>query len=154
MSGGVGIVTDLPPSGSGSEGDVIVTVRNHNSNVARLTEWRGTFQYGAAGAGTINMNITFDVAFRADIRQYRPMIHDPPWEPSSGPIAQISPESSATFACGGTYTITIPNGTTTYTLTGSGALLEYKGFPTAPPPGPNSFFVVNGLLFNHELMNA
>jgi hypothetical protein len=33
-------------------------------------------------------------------------------------------------------------------------LLEYEGFPTAPPPGPNSFFVGNGLLFNHELMNA
>jgi hypothetical protein len=144
----------LPSSGDGAAGNVVVTVRNHISNVARLTEWRGTFRYLVRGVDTLNQTIDFDVAFRADLREWRPLIHEAPIEPMSGPIEAISPGSSAGFVCGGTgTTFPNPNESDTFTWTGSGNLSFNKGIRKGqPPPGPNWFWQVGALQGSHKKM--
>jgi hypothetical protein len=99
--GGGVLIADLPPSGPSSAGDVVVAARDHNSNVARVTKWQGTFRYTVAEAGTLSGETTFNLAFRGDIRKYRQAIHRDPVEPTAA-MFQISSLSSAQFACNGT----------------------------------------------------
>jgi len=127
-----------PGVGAGSAGDVIVTVRNHHSNVARLTEWQGTFTGNMPGpGGTLSATLTLNLAFRADIREWRPVIHQPPVEPSTlFPIWTMVPGSSGQFACTGTAVaqndVYDPNGTSYYQWSGSGNLTPANG-ATSPP---------------------
>lgn len=112
------IQCDLP---SGAAGDVVVTVRKHQSNKARLSKWNPTFRYRVQGDGSLQASITYRVAFRADIRKVRGVIHDPPIGPNLLLTASHIPdESSATYACSGTAVETTSAGTTTITWTGSG----------------------------------
>ena len=55
------VTAAIPTSGSGSAGDVIVTVKGHPSNARRLTEWRGTFVYTLDDLGSLEqkMNISY-----------------------------------------------------------------------------------------------
>lgn len=149
------IVVNLTSSGPGSSGDVQVTVRNHRSNVARLTEWQSTFRGLWKGAGSIQESATYQPAFRLDLRKYRPKIHDVPIEPAStaAPVEffGISSPSVSTgrYAASGTGTYTdAPGLTDTFTLTGSGTLiLEVPGTP--PPP---HLFTMFGFLFSSTQM--
>lgn len=72
------IVVELPLSGLGSAGNVQVAVRNHMSNVAQLTEWKGKFTFTIAGPGSLMAKTVYDVHLRDDIRKWRNQIHFPP----------------------------------------------------------------------------
>ncbi len=119
---------DLSPSGNGSGGNVQVSVRGHNSNIARLTYWQGPFQFFAAGEDSLKQTVNFNLAFRQDIRLHRPVIHNPPVEPNSTPdfpIQAIFPVSTANYSCTGTgvYVVPLPGVITeTFTWTGGGTL--------------------------------
>jgi hypothetical protein len=142
---------------------VIVTVRNHHSNPARITLWQGTFNYlaqhtpaqSAQGRDSLALKATFHLAFRADIRQFRETIHLPPIEPFvvSSPFS-MKPGSTASFSCSGTSTVyppDTPNASDTYTWTGGGmAALDQQNPPTPPPP----FFALDGVMsLSHTTLN-
>jgi hypothetical protein len=124
---------DLSPSGNGSGGNVQVSVRGHNSNIARLTYWQGPFQFIAAGEDSLKQTVNFNIAFRQDIRLHRPVIHKPPIEPNSTPefpIQAIFPVSTANYSCAGTavYVTPLPGAITeTFTWTGGGSLPLVQG---------------------------
>lgn len=124
---------DLSPSGDGSAGNVQVSVRGHNSNIAQLTYWQGPFQFIVAGEDTLKQTVNFNVAFRQDIRLHRPVIHNPPVEPSSStdfPIQAIYPVSTASYSCTGTgvYVTPLPGVISeTFTWTGGGTLPLFQG---------------------------
>jgi hypothetical protein len=112
------ITVDLAESGAGAAGDVTVTVRDHKSNVARLTEWHGTpFTYTITGAGSEKINATFDLHFRTDIRKYRPAIHNEPIEPTGGFVNTA--DTGGNFSMSGQSTA---NGVT-YRWSGSGTFV-------------------------------
>jgi hypothetical protein len=128
------IQATLPPV---LAGDVIVTVRGHKSNVARITQWVGDFTSITIGIGSLKQTVGFHVSFRDDIRQFRPFIHKPPIEPKSAVDIFPMMGSSGTYQCKGTATTMSGNETDTYTWTGSGTLK-----PSTPlPPPPNDFFM-------------
>jgi hypothetical protein len=111
------IVVDLPLKGDGSAGNVQVVARLHKSNVAQLTEWRTsgiTFTYQETG--TLQEQTTYNAHFRADIRKYRKVIHNPPGEPEGG--VSSANDSTAAFVGSGTGSTLGVN----YTLTGQGFL--------------------------------
>jgi hypothetical protein len=94
------IVVDLPASGTGSSGDVQVIVRDHKSNVATLTDWRGDqFVSTIAGNGSLLLTARYNLHFRADIRKYRPSIHVDPIEPTGFSAAAI--DSTGAFSASG-----------------------------------------------------
>jgi len=72
------IYCDLPKSGPGSAGEVIVKVYQHKSNTAYLSEWQGTFTHTVMGNGTLKQTTAYNVHFRGDIRDVRYTIHEPP----------------------------------------------------------------------------
>jgi hypothetical protein len=145
------IIVNLTSSGPGSSGDVQVVVRQHKSNVARLTEWHGTFQGVWAGNDSLKQTINFQPAFRLDLRQYRPVIHNPPVEPVSVSFQAISsPVSTGSFACTGEGIYTIPGEIDTFTWMGSGNLPLLQAGSTSPPP---VFFVADGFLMSHTAMS-
>jgi hypothetical protein len=145
---------DLHPSGSGSSGNVQVTVRGHNSNIARITEWNGVFTYNmpAGGPGSsLNQRITLNPVFRGDLREFRPVIHDPPVLPSF-PIEAVVPTTTAQFACtGSARTVTLFQGGSTVetdTWTGSGELPSFDlGSVAFGMKPPTNYFAVTGVLF-------
>ena len=103
-------------------GDVTVEVRGHKSNVARLTKWVGDFVYDVKAPETLAQNLTMHAAFRADMRQYRPLIHQPAVEPTA-PVTETDAASSATFSCSGTHTFSAAADTvTTETWFGNGTV--------------------------------
>jgi hypothetical protein len=126
-------------------GDVIVEVRGHKSNVATLTEWEGDFTFDAnAASGDLAQKFKMHVAFRADIRQFRPLIHQPPFEPG-GPLEGIARASSSTFSCSGSHMFTLsPDAMTTAKWSGQGTVNAFQ-FPTVTRPTPPFFEMVGGL---------
>jgi hypothetical protein len=146
------IIVNLTSSGPGGFGDVQVVVRQHKSNVARLTEWLATFQGVWAGNDSLKQTINFQPAFRLDLRQYRPVIHKPPVEPSSVFFESIaSPVSTGSFACTGVGIYTHPGKSIdTFTWTGSGDLPLLPAGSASPPP---VFYVASGSLTSHTAMS-
>jgi hypothetical protein len=143
---------DLPPSGDGSAGNVQVTIRGHNSNIAQLTYWQGVFHYVAAGADSLKETVDFNVSFRSDIREHRPVIHYPPVEPSEPPslypVQAIYPVSVANYACGGQgiYVAPFPGAIkATNTWNGSGQLILSQ----PPVSNPLNGFALGGQFQSH-----
>ena len=125
------IVVDLTLSGEGSAGDVQVTVRDHKSNVARLTEWRGNqFNYTIQGNGSLQISSVFDLHLRADIRKWRKSIHLSPGEPSGVVIG--AQDSAGTFSASGG---SGPANGGTYQWSGSGNFVAVTS--KTPPTGLN-----------------
>jgi len=140
------IVVDLNITGPGSAGDVQVTVRQHKSNVARLTEWKGQqFLYTIAGNGSLQINATFSLHFRLDIRKYRKQIHVEPIEPTGGTLA--AHDSSGTFSASGSG----PGIDQTFEWSGSGDLLYFT--PTTPITGVNIFGATMLIIDSTHLQN-
>jgi hypothetical protein len=113
---------------SSSAGDVVVEIDPqlgpHTSNVARLTAWQGQFLNQQVGAGSTVRTGTFNLLLRADIRQYRLVIHRPPPEPMTMP-SQVQVEdrdSTGRFDSMGSRS----EGTTVYSLSGSGNLFPFN----------------------------
>jgi hypothetical protein len=113
------IVVDLSLSGDGSAGDVQVIARGHKSNVARLTEWRGQFQFTIAGNGSLKLQSTFNLHFRMDIRKFRAQIHFPPVEPEGGDLSEAK-DSTATYKASGVG----PGINETFLWSGSGNMVD------------------------------
>ncbi|MBT1706635.1 hypothetical protein KK062_00290 [Fulvivirgaceae bacterium PWU5] len=105
----------IPSSGKGSAGDVVVTIRDHESNPRRLTEWRGTLKYTrpSAGAYKEETNIAFHV--RRDVGYYRktPAANPVKVEPTiyPGPAR----DTKATYKFGGDAKYVANPGNCTYT---------------------------------------
>ncbi|HVF46996.1 MAG TPA: hypothetical protein VNA17_05460, partial [Pyrinomonadaceae bacterium] len=112
----------LPATGPGSSGDVIVTERGHKSNVAQLTEWEGDFVVSInTDVGPHQQQGTIHARFRADAREWRPVIHNPPViTPDMGFAATM--DSYLDYSCIGSSTYTYPGPpANTETVTWSGA---------------------------------
>jgi hypothetical protein len=158
-----------PGVGPGSAGDVIVTVRGHQSNIARITEWQGNFTYKRIPVETpmcpagdrvdcvvqsaLSETITFSTAFRGDIREWRPVIHYPPLTKFSGGMTyQMIPGSNAMFSCTGTaqyiHFVPLDSVTIQNMWTGSGNLKP--SFEVLPVLEPTSFELV-GILDSTKL---
>jgi len=148
------IVATVPASGAGAVGDEIVIARAHKSNVARLTEWEGTFRFTVQGEETLKQTIYFNLGFRADIRQYRAVIGQPLLEPDIGPSGALD-GSTASYQCTGNHVVSVPGvSTTTYTWQKSGDLVLWRGYPDAilfPAPALNWFGSI-GELASHTSM--
>jgi hypothetical protein len=112
------IVCDLP---SDAAGDVVVTVRRHASNKARLTKWNAAIRYTIQGDDTLQATITYRGAFRADVRKFRPVVHLPPADPTLA-TSLIPDESSASYECSGRAVFAQPGYTLTITWEGSGTV--------------------------------
>ncbi len=67
------IVVDLPRTGMGSSGDVLVSVRGHDSNIRRITEWTLHFTYSSADSAvaTLRFDGPVTVRLRGDVGEYR-----------------------------------------------------------------------------------
>ncbi len=117
------IVVDLPLTGNGSAGNVQVIVRQHTSNVAQLTEWRGdqyTFNFTGQGSQQQQQSYTFHL--RADVRQWRPVIHKPPVEPTG--IIRSANDSTGNFQSSGTAVWQNGGSSLSDTWKGSGTLVN------------------------------
>lgn len=75
------ITCNIPDSGPGSAGEVVVTANNLKSNPRYLTEWRGGITYELLWnhpvvdpniTGTPRLRLNVQLHFRADIAPYRP----------------------------------------------------------------------------------
>lgn len=56
----------LPPSGAGSAGDVVVTVRGHQSNARRLMSWTGKVVFTVRDGGSLTLRAELDLDVRQD----------------------------------------------------------------------------------------
>jgi hypothetical protein len=130
---------------SDSSGDVVVTNRNHKSNVARITDWRSDgFHYSVVEGGKLEVQTIYNIHFRADIRRYRPVIHEEPVEPS-GSIFAIS-DSVANFICGGSVKL----GDQTFSLSGQGT---YPAFTIQKGQAANVFEFAGTFINSHSKMS-
>jgi hypothetical protein len=122
------IATSLPP---GAVGDVIVSVNNHTSNVAQLTEWRASFTMSLTDLQQLRQTMKLNVHFRGDVRRTRRFIHEAP-EPVQPPIpsfvgyplATLESDSSVPlWTCGGNATVHFGDMTVSETWNGSGHMV-------------------------------
>ena len=118
---------------SGLAGDVVVTVRGHKSNAARITHWEGDFTSTTIGIGSLKQTVVFHISLRGDIRQWRPFIHKSPIEPLPTTAAFPMMGSSATYQCKGTARTESGNESDTYTWIGNNATGR------TPPPSAKRF---------------
>lgn len=133
------IRVQLPASGTGSAGDVVVWVRGHDSNVRRITEWNIQFRYLWQDQTTAPCKVDgpVTVRFRADVGPYREQPGTTPLEPLR--YAQATRDSQATLTASGVFT---GDGCTT-TYTGE-ANLGIAGYPESTPPFLISMLRVDG----------
>jgi hypothetical protein len=101
------IICDLPVSGLGSSGEVIVTVRQQKSNTAYLTEWEGDFTHTVTGQGSLKQTATYHIRIRADIRVVRNHIHEVPNLIADRAIVATE-DSGYSYECSGSFTETLP----------------------------------------------
>jgi len=65
------ILCELPQTGAGSFGDVVVKVNGKESNKRQLTMYTGTFSFTQTGSGTLKCTITGTLKVRQDFAPYR-----------------------------------------------------------------------------------
>lgn len=65
------IICNLPFEGSGSSGDVKVTVRGHESNVRQLSLYKGDVKFTHDSGDGRNFEINHHLRFRADLQSFR-----------------------------------------------------------------------------------
>jgi hypothetical protein len=142
------LVIDLPRFGQGSAGDVLVTIRQHKSNVAQLTDWNGQFLQTFNGPQSISQPVTYNIHLRLDIRKRRDQVHEPPKEPQTMYFTAAF-DSSTSYSCTGSSRWDVDP--VTYYIdswTGSGNLVLYRD----PSPPPN-YFIASGNVQNSQLVN-
>jgi hypothetical protein len=126
----------LPFSGTGSEGDVMVTINGIESNRAPLTGWHGKFDFSVGKEGDKKsekiISFTFPVFLRGDIHWLRAKPgEDPKPRPSGFHLVQ-DPANPLEISFGGSCEF----GNKKYTWSGSGSV---------PPGGdPQGAFTVYG----------
>jgi hypothetical protein len=92
------ITCKLERSGSGSAGDVQVIVREHESNVRRITEWNipMTYTFWPNHDSPLKVTGQVFVRFRADVGAYRETAHDAPIKPRRAAIATRDSDADLT----------------------------------------------------------
>jgi hypothetical protein len=96
------VVQDLPVSGAGSAGDVVVSVHQYKSNAVPLTSWRGTVTWTQTGPDNVTASVQVRLHFRKDVHGYRAA---PGMAPVSSPTTdEIAPDTVATYVSGGSAT--------------------------------------------------
>lgn len=131
------ILAALPGHGPGSAGDVVVSVRNHRSNPAPLSEWRGhvhwRVDYNAYLVPAEGLSAEVDCQFqlRADYHAFR----TEPTEDAQNADAEVvgGQESRCTWQMSGDVTWTSLGDVYRGVLTGSGEVAWRDGQGT---PGP------------------
>jgi Calx-beta domain len=124
------ILLDLPVSGPGSSGEVIVTVRQQKSNTAYLTEWEGDFTHTVTDQGTLKQTATYHIRIRADIREVRNHIHEVVSLIADRAVVATE-DSGYSYECSGSFTQTFPGPSTcTETWSGAGSLPRLPLLPT------------------------
>jgi hypothetical protein len=143
------IECDLPDSGPGASGEVIVTVRGQKSNTAHLTEWEGDFTHTVTGQGTLKQTVTYHIRLRADIRKVRTEIHEAPTFFGGDRAVFATADSIASYACSGTFIYTLdgsPRPVCTENWSGSGLLPRLPFLQTGPG------FQALGSINDHRLL--
>lgn len=117
------VVAELPRSGPGSAGEVVVTVRGHRSTPRQLLRWRGLMNYKFQDTGSLAHEVEMDLELRLDpglIRLRAGLApQPPPWK-----IFYNSVDTdgvAARWQAGGTASRTSTDGTCTYTDDWSGS---------------------------------
>ncbi len=109
---GFGLITcKIPSSGPGSAGDVVVKAGEHESNVRRLTEWRGELKFTHPAEGSIMRTVLFDVHLRADVYSFRTAPGQAPKPYTQAP--DLVPTNSFARDCSAFYTLS-GTGSSTY----------------------------------------
>ncbi len=118
---GMTIKAGLPRTGSGSFGNVVVTVRGHRSNTRQLIAWDGTFTHTLKDAGTLTQRFELDMRLRVDPHEVR---NSPGEAPHPTPFKQGATNlgMAARWEAAGTYTQPAGNCTFTYDWSGTGAI--------------------------------
>jgi hypothetical protein len=106
----------IPKSGAGSAGDVIVSVRGHNSNAVQLTAWTGTVSFNQPSVGSLGTSYIFHLHFRTDVHTFRTKPHETPLIPSQAGSRYME-DTYGEFTIGGTATQECTDGPCTYTYT-------------------------------------
>lgn len=145
------ISCDLPSSGAGSAGEVIVTVHQQKRNTAYLSLWLGTFTHTVTERDTLKQVATYNVTLRADIRKVRYEIHKEPtfyrFGIESPRIVMATDTSLLGYECSGSAPAGGDNCTETWS--GSGTVPRLRTSPLQ-----QGFLVAGGLYDNGRLVLA
>ena len=140
------IVVQPAAKDNGSVGEVLVSVRDHESNRAMLSEWRGPFTTVARGPGSLKATIVHDLRFRADVRATRAQIHEPP-DFTVGLGDMLG--SRVRWECTGKDVVISGDTTSTTTWSGSQGSTEIPfdhTLPVSTNPGPSlTLFTLPGM---------
>ncbi|MDH3692514.1 MAG: hypothetical protein OEU36_24040, partial [Gammaproteobacteria bacterium] len=128
------IVAELPAvTAPGGWGNVMVSVRGHESNTVPLTRWHGALHYevdfSQAYEPPLKQQADYELYFRADVHSYRDRPGEAPITPDNIPFT-IAKQSTAKWKFSGSGK---PKPGMTYHLDGSGTMPVYE-----PPADPMS----------------
>lgn len=122
---------------AGGWGEVVVRVRDHESNPVPLTLWHGELRYDEASgnyAPVLVATTTFDLYFRADVHPRRERPDEEPVEPVVDFLS--SPGSRAEYECAGTESVGMG---ITFSHSGNGEIPM-----VLPPQVPDTGFYFEG----------
>jgi hypothetical protein len=118
------ITCDLPSEGAGSVGNVRVTVRNHESNLVPISEYRPTLVYTYTQGG-LKIVVTFKVRIRADLHMSR---MEAGKAPTPIEILMLADDvTKAEYVCSGSYS----DGDSLEEWSGSGTVSGLGGLNSA-----------------------
>ncbi|HEX6068984.1 MAG TPA: hypothetical protein VFZ18_04155, partial [Longimicrobiaceae bacterium] len=112
------ITVELPRTGAGSRGDVVVEVDGVRSNPRKLMAWTGTLVYTVRDMGSLTHRIEMDLDVRLDPASFRMKPGEEPMEPVPVPFfSSANRLSEARYTASGGYVVT--NGSCTVTTSWS-----------------------------------
>jgi hypothetical protein len=123
------IKVNLPRTGPGSSGTVVVAVRGHRSNPRQLIAWRGTMTYTETHLGSLTAQVVMNLNFRIDPAPFRLKPAETP-HPNAHVILSADLQATAAFNATGQSNVTRESCTLTHTFSGSRTL----SMPTAAEP--------------------
>ncbi|HLJ57868.1 MAG TPA: hypothetical protein VKT77_22715 [Chthonomonadaceae bacterium] len=110
-------VDNLPITGTGSNGDILVRIRGRASNVVHITEWRGTLLARQVLNGSETVLSKYQMHFRGILDNLRSSPIDPPLPNMNGIVDSVYDDSSCTWDASGSST----SGTVTETVSRVGS---------------------------------
>lgn len=132
------IRADLPATGEGSYGNVVVEVRGHLSNARQLLAWEGTLAYTLAEAGTLTQRFELDIRVRVDPQDVR----DKPGEAPKATVVDPFVHAigmEARFEAAGSYSTVVGQCTATSEWAGHGTIKSQ-----AVPDGTGVAYIYGG----------
>jgi hypothetical protein len=98
------IRANLPISGPGSWGNVMVEVRGHRSNPRQLLAWQGTMTYTMSEVGSLTQRFELDLLLRTDAQEVRNLPGQAPI-PNTTAVFHATRAVDARYAANGTYSV-------------------------------------------------